>query len=72
MNINEAAKLLLQRRRHRSWLTAVAVGGLDDQEVIFVYTKYAVKTKELETLKAEGWHGYDVRIERVGKASAVA
>lgn len=72
MGINEAAELLQKRLRGYSWLTAVAVGGLDDKEVIFVYTRYPVNHKELEMLKSQGWHGYDVKVERVGVARALA
>ncbi len=67
MDIFEAAQRLQDRLRGHDWLMAVAVGGLGDKEVIFVDTKRSVKNRELESLKAEGWMGFDVKVRRVGQ-----
>ncbi|HVC93082.1 MAG TPA: hypothetical protein VND64_05290 [Pirellulales bacterium] len=69
MDIFAAAQALQDRLRGYAWLTAVAVGGLDDKEVIFVYTKHAVRNKEVDELKANGWMGHDVKIRRVGQTT---
>ena len=68
MDINEAALELHSQLEGLDWFAAVAVGGLDDKEVIFVYTKNTVKNKWIDTLKANGWRGFDVKVERVGRA----
>ena len=67
MNIDEAAEKLNQHLRGNDWLMAVAVGGLDDKEVIFVYTKRTVKSRELVDLIANGWHGFEVKVQRIGQ-----
>jgi hypothetical protein len=69
IDIFEAAQQLQDKLRGHAWLTAVAVGGLDDKEVIFVYTKRSVRNKEVEQLKAHGWMGFDVKISRVGQVT---
>jgi hypothetical protein len=68
VSIYEAAEELQAKLRGYDWLLSVAVGGLDDKEVIFVFTKRTVKSKELEGLTASGWRGFEVKIEKVGRA----
>ncbi len=69
MDIFAAAQKLQDRLRGYEWLTAVAVGGLDDKEVIFVYTKHPVRNREVEELKTHGWMGHDVKIRQVGQTT---
>ena len=68
MDINDAAQELHRNLVGYDWFAAVAVGGLDKKEVIFVYTTKTVKNKWIERLSTEGWRGYDVRVEKVGRA----
>jgi hypothetical protein len=66
MGIYEAAQSLQETLERFDWLTAVAVGEMDNQPVIYVYLPYAVKSPQLDSLKRDGWMGYSVIIERVG------
>lgn len=66
MGIQEAAESLQNRLEKHDWLTAVAVGEINDRPAIYVYLKYAVKSAELDSLKRDGWMGYQVIVERVG------
>ena len=68
MSIDDAALELHNKLAGFDWFGAIAVGGLDDKEVIFVYTIRAVKNNWIEDLKAHGWRGFDVRVEKVGRA----
>jgi hypothetical protein len=69
VDINDAAQELHEKLAGFDWFGAVAVGGLDDKEVIFVYTTKAVKNKWIERLNREGWRGFDVKVEKVGRAA---
>jgi hypothetical protein len=69
MGIYEAAESLQERLERFDWLTAVAADEIDHQPVIYAYLRYAVKSPELDSLKRDGWMGYNVIIERVGTDS---
>ena len=63
--IFEAAEALQRKLEAFPWLTAVAVGELDGREVIFVYAK-SLRHKEVDSLRHDGWMGYEVIVEKVG------
>jgi hypothetical protein len=67
VDINQAALELNNALEGLDWFAAVAVGGLGEKEVIFVYTTRSVANKWTENLRSYGWRGFDVRVEKVGR-----
>lgn len=65
-NVFDAAAELQTTLEQYNWLSAIAVGKVDGQDVIFVYLKKAVRSAIIEELKADGWHGFKVFVEKVG------
>ena len=72
MDVSQAAAELQQRLEGFEWLTAIAIGNIDGQDVIYVYLRIATRHPEIESLKRDGWHGYRVIVERVGRFSPAA
>lgn len=67
MKIYQAAEVLQDKLERFDWLTAVAVGTLDGNEVIYVYLNRMPRDLEIESLRRDGWQGYRVMVERAGK-----
>lgn len=66
VTIEQAAESLSRELAHYPWLSAVGIGERDDKEVIFVYVT-SQGHKVLDRLKREGWHGFDVVVEKIGR-----
>jgi hypothetical protein len=63
MLIREAAKALYEELKQNSWLQTIGIGD----GTIYIFTNKNVKSRQLEKLKENGWHGFDVAVRNVGK-----
>lgn len=70
MNIYDAADKLQNRLDKSPWLNSVGAGETDNgEEAIFIYTSGTPsKPSELDDLAKNGWMGFRVVIERVGRS----
>lgn len=66
MDIRQAVTELQQRLEKFKWLTAIAIGNANGEDVIYVYLRVATKHPEIKSLKKDGWLGYRVIVERIG------
>ena len=72
MNIHDAAERLQERLEQYSWLASIGVGRINQQDAIYVYTRYAINSREIGELLKSGWMGYPVVVEKVGSLRPLA